>query len=255
MKICLKGIKIFGWSFFISEECRADDDCPFDKACTNGNCINPCFNAFITCGRGAECTAIAHKAQCNCPAGTQGDARTACIIAVCHYNEDCAEDETCDRLNRVCRKVCSEDSCGDEALCTAKNHEPMCSCPPGTKGNPYVECEGKNQLLYSSIFNIFLQILIFCKFIISFYFSGEQFKPDCTEDRQCSPNFACINARCQDPCLVANMCSDEQICRVFPTEYIRTIICECPKDSYTDENGNCIKHGKKLIFFKFELKF
>lgn len=207
---------VINMNFCILAECEADSDCPYDKTCVNRNCVSPCLNALVTCGRGAECTAAAHRAQCSCPPGTQGDPRVACIQGVCHYNEDCADDETCDRLNRVCRKVCSDDSCADDAICQAQNHELKCSCSPGTKGNPYVEC------------------------------LGEPFEPDCTEDRQCPSHFACINARCQDPCLVANMCSSDRICRVFPTENIRTIICECAKDAYTDENGNCRKHGKKI---------
>ena len=135
-------------------ECKTNQDCPYDKTCINNNCVSPCLNELITCGRGAQCTAAAHRAECSCPLGTQGDPRIACIRAICHYNEDCAHDEACDRLNRVCRKVCSEDSCGDEAVCLAKNHEPMCSCPPGTKGNPYIECQGEgNSILCAQAHN------------------------------------------------------------------------------------------------------
>lgn len=97
----------------------------------------------IACGRGAECIAVSHRAQCVCPRGTQGDPRIACISTICHYNEDCADHEACDRLNRVCRPVCEDDVCAETAKCIAKDHQPKCICPLGTTGNPYIDCTGK----------------------------------------------------------------------------------------------------------------
>jgi len=125
-----------------SAECKTDDDCPYDKTCRNDNCVTPCLTSDIVCGRGAECRAISHRAQCICPPGTQGDPRVACTSAICHYNEDCADHEACDRLNRICRPVCEDDTCAETATCVARDHQPKCTCPPGTTGNPYVTCAG-----------------------------------------------------------------------------------------------------------------
>lgn len=122
-------------------ECKADNDCPYDKACINENCLNPCISN--TCGRGAECVVQVHAAQCRCPAGTQGNPLLSCIAGVCQYNEDCADHEACDRLNRVCRPVCDEDTCAETATCVGREHQPKCECPIGTTGNPFVECTGK----------------------------------------------------------------------------------------------------------------
>ncbi|CAH2002982.1 unnamed protein product [Acanthoscelides obtectus] len=77
-------------------ECKSDSDCPYDKSCINENCLNPCTRQ--SCGRGAECVVRNHHAQCQCPAGTQGDALLSCITGICHYNEDCADHEACDRF-------------------------------------------------------------------------------------------------------------------------------------------------------------
>lgn len=123
-------------------ECSSDSDCLHDKACVNGNCLNPCLHSSVLCGRGAECRVQLHQAQCVCPSGTQGDPFVSCITSICQYNEDCADHEACDRLNRLCRPVCSEDTCANTALCVGRNHQPSCTCPPGTAGNPYLECHG-----------------------------------------------------------------------------------------------------------------
>lgn len=178
--------------------------------------MSPCLSGEVVCGRDAECTVAFHEARCTCPPGTQGNAQVACISAVCHYNEDCAPNEACDRLNRVCRPVCSEDTCADRANCVAENHEPKCTCFPGTSGNPYVECTGVTDVV----------------------------RPECVSDSECPVEFACINTKCQNPCLTQNMCSGDQQCRLLNTAPLRTMICECPPNSFTDVNGNCRKIGK-----------
>lgn len=133
------------WLFTIkfcsfAAECKADDDCPLNKACINNHCINPCGST--PCGRGAECEVQSHLPRCICPPGTQGDPFVSCITSVCQYNEDCADHEICDRLNRLCRPACQDDTCAETAICSAHNHQPVCTCPPTTTGNPYVECRG-----------------------------------------------------------------------------------------------------------------
>lgn len=125
---------------WFAAECRIDSDCLYDKACISGNCLSPCRES--SCGRGAECRAVAHSAQCICPPGTQGDPHVSCVTVVCQYNEDCADHEACDRLNRVCRPVCEADVCGTRATCIARSHQHKCICEPGTQGDPYVECTG-----------------------------------------------------------------------------------------------------------------
>ena len=103
--------------------------------------MSPCLS--LSCGRGAECKVQSpHKGTCVCPAGTQGNPLLSCVSVVCQYNEDCADHEACDRLNRVCRPVCDEDTCAITAHCFAHDHQPTCTCPPGTQGNPYIECTG-----------------------------------------------------------------------------------------------------------------
>ena len=53
--------------------CASDSECPTDKACFNGNCVNPC-----NCGLNAECVVIQHTPLCFCPPGYSGDPRVEC---------------------------------------------------------------------------------------------------------------------------------------------------------------------------------
>lgn len=153
----------------------------------------------------------------------QGNPLISCISVVCQYNEDCADHEACDRLNRVCRQVCEDDTCADTAVCVGRGHQPICSCPPATSGNPFVECKRFEQPIES--------------------------RPECRSDGDCSSSLACINARCQNPCAQDDICSPSQECRVLDTLPLRTIMCQCPKDTVSDVSGLC-KPISKLYFFK-----
>lgn len=197
---------------FFTAECKIDSDCPFDKACINEKCLDPC-DSSTHCGRNAECIVQYHRAQCNCPIGMQGNPLISCISVVCQYNEDCADHEACDRLNRVCRAVCEDDTCADTAVCVGRGHQPICSCPPATSGNPFVECKRFEQPIES--------------------------RPECRSDGDCSSSLACINARCQNPCAQDDICSSSQECRVLDTLPLRTIMCQCPKDTVSDVSGLC----------------
>jgi hypothetical protein len=59
---------------------------------------------------------------------------------VCQYNEDCPPNSLCDRLNRRCINVCSEDSCGENAECYVENHQSKCRCLPEFEGSPQIAC-------------------------------------------------------------------------------------------------------------------
>lgn len=197
----------------IAAECKADTDCPYDKACYNDKCLNPCTNdATTTCGQHAQCLPQNHRATCSCPAGTQGNPLIACITGVCQYNEDCADDHACDRLNRVCRPVCDADTCGEGALCQGQRHQVQCTCPPGTLGNPYVDCHQREPTA----------------------------EPECRVDADCAGHLACFSGHCENPCAQPGVCTPDQSCSVLDTLPLRTVMCKCPVDTVTDAAGRCV---------------
>ena len=126
-------------------DCLQDSDCPNDRQCLSEKCVDPCiYGSSNICAPTARCRAINHRSQCYCPPGTQGDPFKQCVIVGCQSHDDCAGDETCDVVNRVCRPVCNPGTCAQKASCRGERHQPICTCIPGTRGDPYVRCqEGK----------------------------------------------------------------------------------------------------------------
>lgn len=181
--------------------------------------MNPCSYGEVRCGTGAQCTPQNHQAVCICPPGTQGNPFVSCITGHCQYNEDCADHEACDRLNRVCRPVCDEDTCALNAICTGRRHQPQCECRPGYRGNPFVQCDVPRE-------------------------PPTKVEPECKQDADCPSQLACINQRCANPCATPHVCTPQQTCHVLDTLPLRTMICKCPSDTITDNSGNCvpIKH-------------
>lgn len=54
--------------------CTTDSQCPSDRACINGICINPC-----NCGPNAECHVKNNKPICVCVAGYEGNPNLNCV--------------------------------------------------------------------------------------------------------------------------------------------------------------------------------
>lgn len=67
----------------------------------------------------------------------------------------------------------------------------------------------------------------------------KQPQPECRTDSECPSQLACINSRCENPCSLNDICSIDQECRVLDTLPLRTVMCQCPPDTFTDSNGRC----------------
>lgn len=84
----------------------------------------------------------------------------------------------------------------------------------------------------------------------------ESAAPECRQDSDCPSQHGCINKKCQNPCIVENVCSVDQECRVLDTIPIRSIMCQCPSDFIADKDGRCRPIGKYLTkLFLSKLKF
>jgi len=72
---------------------------------------------------------------------------------------------------------CVPSPCGSNAVCREQNGAGSCTCLPDYMGNPYEGC-----------------------------------RPECVLNSDCTPNFACIHNKCQDPC--PGTCGQNADCQV-----------------------------------------
>lgn len=90
---------------------------------------------------GATCTNQAGGYKCSCPfggdpyggGGCAGEYREGCL-----QNSDCELDKAC--IDGKCINACLENSCGQNAVCSVKNHQKECNCRPLFFGDPYTIC-------------------------------------------------------------------------------------------------------------------
>ena len=176
-----------------------------DKACENGNCINPCL--LTSCGTNAECFVRNHKANCRCQSGFRGNAQDMCRIIGCYRNSDCPSDHAC--VNNQCVNPCLTDtSCSSRASCIVQNHLPFCKCQNQFTGDPYVGCARRPE-------------------------------PQCRDDDDCPHLTACINDKCQDPCTAIKPCIEPAECRVMPNHSVRSMVCVCPSGYVSSGSRTC----------------
>lgn len=115
----------------------------------------------------------------------------------------------CNRINRVCQPACSENACAPDALCSARNHRAICTCPQDRTGDPYVRgC------------------------------STPQSIAQCATDADCSAPLACVNSQCTDLCL-GNPCDDGLICNTVDVLPLRAVACVCPDGGRVAPNTGC----------------
>lgn len=98
--------------------------------------LNPCLPS--PCGLNAECRNIGGIPSCSCLIGFFGsppNCKPECVL-----NTECSNDKAC--INMKCQNPCLG-SCGLSAVCDVVNHIPMCSCPVGYEGDPFVSCSVK----------------------------------------------------------------------------------------------------------------
>jgi hypothetical protein len=110
------------------------------------------------CGPNAQC----RNGQCSCLPEFQGDPYQGCRPE-CVQSTDCPRDKAC--MQRKCRDPCPG-TCGQSAVCLVSNHVPMCSCPSGMQGDPFVACRpvpgNLFRLFYSSTMYLFDNIYSSC---------------------------------------------------------------------------------------------
>lgn len=146
-------------NFLCRPGCRSDSECPSTDACINRKCINVCSSPSA-CGSNAICNPVNHAPWCTCPPKFTGNPRIECKSIDCVVDSDCPAKSICQNYNCIpgCRSnsaclptescislQCTDPCrfsgvCGENAVCSAIDHQPRCSCKTPLIGNPLVRC-------------------------------------------------------------------------------------------------------------------
>lgn len=202
--------------------CESDSQCPYDKQCFNGECLNPCI-IEDPCATNAICFGSNHHSQCKCPSGYDGNPFAKCERVECRSNNDCPSNKAC--LNHQCVNPCAINAnppCASNAMCYVHNHAAACRCPDHLpEGNPLEYCE-RTPLRPS--------------------------EPECRVDTDCPNRLACIKNECVDPCSILKPCSDTAMCGVLNSIPVRTMVCTCAEGWVPNTEGECTP-GKCLFCY------
>lgn len=174
---------------YAEQECTSDTECSTEKSCINAQCLDPC-TLRGACGINALCRVVLHKPRCSCPQCYIGMPQTACnpdprcdsisprpqIPSIgCLSDRDCSASLACHSQTSECRDPCADfkHSCEINKRCQVRNHQPMCVCKYGFVVNELGELTCAPDT------------------------------PTCRKDFDCPANAACINGKCQNPCIIA----------------------------------------------------
>lgn len=107
---------------------------------------------------------------------------------------------------------CNPSPCGANSLCISSNGIPSCSC------------------------------------VFEYIGSPPNCRPECTTNSDCSSQTACINRRCQNPCVGA--CGSNAECSVF----LHTPNCLCPNGLTGNPFVEChaIQHREFLHIYRYK---
>ena len=100
---------------------------------------NPCMPN--NCGPYSICRVVKDRAVCSCAPdyeGTPPSCRPQCLVS-----SECLPHEAC--IEQKCTDPC-QNVCGLNAHCLVSNHNPICSCPQGFTGDPFIQCNKERKL-------------------------------------------------------------------------------------------------------------
>lgn len=205
-------------SQIIDETCSTDSNCGTDKACINGQCLDPC-SLRGACGEKALCQTVLHRPRCSCPDCHIGRPNKACIpdpncesmpkrpqdakvATPCQSDFECPENLKCDAAGQ-CSSPCDSLAvpCEEFKKCVVRKHRPVCVCKSGFIVNEYGELTCAPD------------------------------RRECAADEECASNLACIRGQCRNPCIDYDArgkppCEENKQCEVLDHKPV----CICTKD-------------------------
>lgn len=202
---------------------------------------NPCSPS--PCGSNSQCRQVNGVAVCSCVPGFSGSppsCRPECVS-----NSECLPNQAC--VNQKCVDPCIG-TCGVQARCQIINHNPMCTCPSGYTGDPFVRCEPRVE--YDDIppadpcqpspcgSNAQCRVIndqASCSCLPGMSGNPPYCRPECISNSECSSHLSCINQKCQDPC--PGVCGRNSECRVVS----HTPMCYCSQGFSGDPFSQCLE--------------
>lgn len=219
----------------LEKECTSDTECPSEKACMHGICMDPCSMRDV-CGENALCQTILHRPRCSCPSCYIGRPNVECkadincistttttprpattpISSSCTNDADCHETLRCDRYGQ-CSDPCDTPTayqCEKNKKCETRRHRPVCVCKSGFVVNEYGELTCAPD------------------------------KRECSRDDDCASNMACIDLKCRNPCVATpnrrSPCDADKACEVNDHKPICICMKEChPSISICLRDSGC----------------
>ena len=101
------------------------------------------------CGPNSQCREQDDRPICSCLSNYNGappNCRPECV-----YNSECSLDTAC--VNLKCIDTCLG-ACGFNSECRMVNHNPICSCPKGFSGDPFLQCQKIRKLSLKNFYHV-----------------------------------------------------------------------------------------------------
>ncbi|KAJ8664368.1 hypothetical protein QAD02_006030 [Eretmocerus hayati] len=186
-----------------------------------------CRTEGESCGVDKTCQLKGGLLQCLCSPSDSNmtpDCRMRPLIpnSYCFVPDDCPNHQMC--VKEKCRNPCDNVTCGMNAECFVKDHEPVCLCKNGFKGDPYLWCE-TTKLENNCSPNPCNEAVSKCEMPNvdddwpvctcekpELCTALAKFK-ECRDDSECPNLSACIDWHCRDPCII-NSCDSDEFCVV-----------------------------------------
>ena len=189
---------------------------------------------------------MAGACQCSCAPGYLGappHCRPECVVS-----SDCPPQLAC--LINKCEDPCVG-RCGLGALCQVIRHHPICTCPPGQEGDPFIRCDKIPVTitppaptpsrpcqpspcgLYSRCKPVGNTPMCSCK--PGYRGAPPNCRPECVTHDECRRSLACSKLKCVDPC--AGACGLNADCSVRN----HLAVCRCPSGYEGDPFRQCNK--------------
>ena len=187
-----------------NSDCSSDSECPESLSChaQTRECRDPCSSSQPRCEVNKKCQVRNHRPVCVCKHGfvvnEMGELTCAPDTMACLRDSDCSSNAAC--LNGKCQNPCNmrkKPPCPADKACEVLDHRPICICLKNC--NPSLSI--------------------------------------CLRDNGCSPDLACRNYRCVDPCSNST-CPADVPCYV---EEHKPICKFCPPGFVPDTKYGCMK--------------